>query len=64
MMIHKEVDLNYVKSNYSGFEDPEIILKWLLKNDPELQLVESGMAGSIRVNLVRNGKFLAPISKW
>jgi len=64
MMIHKEVDLDYVESNYGGFEDPETILKWLLKNDSELKLVESGMAGSIRVNLVRNGKFLAPISKW
>ncbi len=63
MMSHKEVDLNYVKSNYSGFEDSETILKWLLKNDSELKLVESGMTGSIRVNLVRNGKFLAPISK-
>lgn len=64
MMIHKEVDLDYVKSNYGRFEEPETILKWLLKNDPELKLVESGMAGSIRVDLVRNGKFLAPISKW
>jgi len=64
MMTHKEVDLDYVKSNYSGFEDSEIILKHLLKNDPELQLVESGMSGSIRVNLVRKGKFLAAISKW
>jgi len=64
MMSHKEVDLDYVKSNYGGFEDPETILKWLLKNDPELKLVESGTAGSIRVDLVRNGKFLASISKW
>ena len=64
MMIHKEVDLDYVKSNYGGFEDPETILKWLLRRDPELKLVESGMAGSIRVGLVRNGKFLASISKW
>ena len=63
MMSHKEVDLDYVKSNYSGFEDPETILKWLLKNDPELQLVESRIPGSIRVNLVRKGKFLTPISK-
>ena len=63
MIIHKEVDLDYVKSNYGGFEDPETILKWLLKNDSELKLVESRMSGSIRVNLVRNGKFLAPISK-
>ena len=63
MMIHKEVDLDYVKSNYNGFEDPETILKWLLKNDSELQLVESEIASSIKVNLVRNGKFLAPISK-
>ena len=31
-MTHKEVDLDYIKSNYSGFEDPETILKWLLKN--------------------------------
>ena len=63
MMIHKEVDLDYVKSNYGGFEDSETILKWLLKNDSELKLVESGMAGSFRVDLVRNGKFLASISK-
>lgn len=63
MMTHKEVDLDYVKSNYSGFEDPETILKWLLKNDPELQLVESETTDSIRVNLVRKGKFLAAISK-
>lgn len=63
MMIHKEVDLDYVKSNYSGFEDPETILKWLLKNDSELKLVETETAGSIRVNLVRNGKFLVSISK-
>lgn len=54
--MHIEVDLDYVKSNYGGFEDSETILKWLLKNDPELKLVESGMAGSIRVNLVRNGR--------
>ena len=63
MMSHKEVDLNYVKSNYDGFENSETILKWLLKNDPELQLVESRTANSIRVNLVRKGKFLASISK-
>ena len=63
MMTHKEVDLEYVKSNYGGFEDPEIIFKCLLRRDPELKLVESGMAGSIRVNLVRNGKFLSVISK-
>ena len=63
MMTHKEVDLDYVKSNYDGFKDPEIILKWLLKNDPELQLVESRTDDSIRIDLVKNGKFLAPISK-
>ena len=63
MMVHKEVDLDYVKSNYDRFEDSETILKELLKNDSELQLVESRIPGSIRVNLVRNGKFLATISK-
>jgi hypothetical protein len=62
-MIHKEVDLDYVKSNYNGFEDSETILKSLLKNDLELQLVESRIADSIRINLVRKGKFLATISK-
>ena len=62
MMSHKEVDLDYVKSNYE-FEDPETILKWLLKNDSELKLVESRIASSVRINLVRNGKFLVPISK-
>ena len=63
MMVHKEVDLDYVKSNYDRFEDSETILKELLKNDSELQLVESRISSSIRVNLVRNGKFLATISK-
>ena len=63
MMTHKEVDLDYIKSNYGGFEDSETILKWLLKNDPELQLVESGINGSTRVNLVKNGKFLTAVSK-
>jgi hypothetical protein len=62
-MIHKEVDLDYVKSNYNGFEDSETILKSLLKNDLELQLVESRIDDSIRINLVRKGKFLAAISK-
>ena len=64
MMTHKEVDLDYVKSNYGGFEDLETILKELLKNDSELQLVESRIPSSSKVNLVRNGKFLAVISKW
>ena len=63
MMTHKEVSLDYVKSNYDEFEDLEIILKRLLKNDSELKLVESRTADFIRVNLVKNGKFLAPISK-
>ena len=63
MMVHKEIDLDYVKSNYDRFEDSETILKELLKNDSELQLVESRISSSIRVNLVRNGKFLATISK-
>lgn len=63
MMIHKEVDLDYVKSNYSRFEDLETILKQLLKNDSELQLVESRTTDSVRVSLARKGKFLAKISK-
>lgn len=63
MMIHKEVDLDYVKSNYDGFEDLETILKQLLKNDSELQLVESRTVDSVRVSLARKGKFLAKISK-
>ncbi len=62
-MTHKEVNLDYIKSNYSGFKDLEIILEQLLKNDSELKLVESEINGSTRVNLVRNGKFLAIISK-
>lgn len=63
MMMHEEIDLDYVKSNYSGFEDSETILKQLLKNDSELQLVESRIPGSSKISLVRNGKFLAAISK-
>lgn len=63
MMTHKEVNLDYIKSNYNGFKDLEIILEQLLKNDAELKLVESEINGSTRVNLVRNGKFLAIISK-
>ena len=63
MMTHKEIDLDYVKSNYDEFEDLETVLKQLLKNDSELQLVESRISDSIRVNLVRNGKFLSVISK-
>ena len=62
-MTHKEVNLDYIKPNYSGFKDLEIILEQLLKNDSELKLVESEIDGSTKVNLVRNGKFLAIISK-
>lgn len=62
MITHKEVDLDYVKSNYE-LENLETILKQLLKNDSELQLVESRISSSVKINLVRNGKFLSTISK-
>lgn len=62
MITHKEVDLDYVKSNYE-LENLETVLKQLLKNDSELQLVESRISNSVRINLVRSGKFLSTISK-
>ena len=62
MMSHKKVNLDYVKSNYE-FENLEKIIKELLKNAPELCLVESKTNESSRINLVHNGKLLSPISK-